>query len=75
MNNINKIKFNNKDYFIRDTLSTQSTLDLDKRASLVGNYFSLILGHMSSGTSLDTGSILNTMFGTSDNSLYNCYDA
>lgn len=73
MNNINKIKFNNKDYFIRDTLSTQSTLDLDKRTSLVGNYFSLILGHISRGTSLDTGSIPNTMFGTSDNSLYNCY--
>lgn len=73
MNNINKIKFNNKDYFIRDTLSTQSTLDLDKRTSLVGNYFSLILGQISEGTSLDTGSILNTVFGTSDNSLYNCY--
>ena len=38
MNNINKIKFNNKEYFIRDTLSAQSTLDLDKQTSLASHY-------------------------------------
>lgn len=66
MNNINKIKFNNKEYFIRDTLSTQSTLDLDKQTSLVGNYFSPILERISNLNG-------NTFFGTSNNSLYNCY--
>ena len=73
MNNINKIKFNNKDYFIRDTLSTQSTLDLDKHTSLVGNYFFSMLERMSIGTGSDTDSLLNTILGTSNNSLYNCY--
>lgn len=69
MNNINKIKFNNKEYFIRDTLSTQSTLDLDKQTSLVGNYFSSIIENKNAFNIKG----LNTIFGTSDNSLYNCF--
>lgn len=73
MNNINKIKFNNKEYFIRDTLPTQSTLDLDKQTSIAGNYFSSIIEHLSNATNLELAPILNTIFGTSDNSLYNCY--
>lgn len=58
MNNINKIKFNNKDYFIRDTLSTQSTLDLDKQNNLTaGDDATRLNGAKLSTKQIFTGSI------------------
>lgn len=66
MNNINKIKFNNKEYFIRDTLSAQSTLDLDKQTSLANHY-----QHSLSGSSGPFISIIDS--DVSDNTLYSSY--